>query len=244
MEEVKGRIKSINGQIVEVIFPKNKPQLYSIIVMEDDPSVLMQVYAASEETIFYCIVLENETKVYRGASVINLNKVLTIPVNKNLLGRVIDLFGNPLDGLEPISKDKTFNIYNKAPNYLQTSTAKMLLETGIKVIDLFSPLIKGGKLGVFGGAGVGKTLLLTEIMHNIVSYDKGKTISVFAGIGERIREGHELHKSLKDANVLPSVALIYANMGQNPAIRFLTTYAAVTIAEYFRDIEKNDVLFF
>ncbi len=244
MTSKKGKIISINGQIVEVYFSENKPEIHSILVLENDPSVLIEVYSATSNTTFFCIVLTEAENLYRGASVINTNKPLSVPVDKELLGRVINLFGIPQDGKPALQTKNTASIYNTSPKYSSITTTRTLLETGIKVIDLFSPLVKGGKLGVFGGAGVGKTLLLTEIMHNIVTFDKGKTISVYAGIGERIREGHELYQLLGQAGVLPSVALIYANMSENPAIRFLTTYASATIAEFFRDHEKKDVLFF
>jgi F-type H+-transporting ATPase subunit beta len=160
------------------------------------------------------------------------------------LGRVIDIFGRPKDGKGEISYKETWPIYKQAPLYNNIPSNQEILETGIKVIDLFCPIIKGGKMGLFGGAGVGKTVLLTEIIHNVVTLNKNKSLSVFAGVGERTREGQELHESLKDSGVLPSVALVFGSMGESPAVRFLTGYTAATIAEYFRDEMQRDVLFF
>lgn len=240
----KGTIKSIKGQIVEITFPEEKPQMHDIVVLESDDTVKMEVYTSSSDDSFYCIALSGTATLYRGAVVINTAKPLTIPVGPQLLGRVTDIFGNPRDGLDPIAVQETRPIYAPPPPYTAVTTKREVLELGIKVLDLFSPLLKGGKMGIFGGAGVGKTLLLTEIIHNVVILHKEKNISVFAGIGERTREGHELYEELQQQNVLPSVSLIYGQMGENPAVRFLTSFAAVTIAEYFRDHTEKDVLFF
>jgi F-type H+-transporting ATPase subunit beta len=157
---------------------------------------------------------------------------------------VVDLFGNPLDDLGKVFYEKSRPIYREHDIRLDLDTKQELLQTGIKVIDLFSPLLKGGKMGLFGGAGVGKTMLLTEILHNIIGTSEGKSVSVFSGVGERSREGLELYAALKSTNSLALSSLIFGNMGENPAIRFLTAYAGITLAEYFRDETKKDVLFF
>jgi F-type H+-transporting ATPase subunit beta len=156
----------------------------------------------------------------------------------------MNIFGESIDGLGPIKKESEKPIYSEGLDYSEIIKRNDILETGIKVIDFFSPMTQGGKIGLFGGAGVGKTILLTEIIHNVIILRKKKGVSVFAGIGERIREGHELYETLAEKKVLPSVSLILGTMGENPAIRFLTGYSAVTLAEYLRDSLKKDVLFF
>jgi F-type H+-transporting ATPase subunit beta len=240
-----GKILSIQGQIVEVLFPENEiPKANDILVLESDDSVKMEVAISSGKSSFYCISLTQTEKLARGKKVVNTEKAISIPVGKTVLGRVMDVLGEPLDGLGKITGKKR-EIYADCPVYSELSTKQEILDTGIKAIDLLSPLVKGGKTGLFGGAGVGKTILLTEIIHNVVSLSKDKkNVSVFAGIGERVREGQELRETLSEQKVLNKVSLIYGTMGQNPAIRFKTAFAAATLAEYFRDEEKSDVLFF
>jgi len=158
------------------------------------------------------------------------------------LGRVIDLFGNPIDTLGEIVSSERASIYRDAPAYDQLSINTNFLETGIKPVDFFTPVRKGGKIGLFGGSGVGKTVLLSELMHNIAVFQKG--ISVFAGIGERIREGHELYETLTDTKVLPNVALVFGQMNESAAVRFRVGFTATALAEYYRDKQQKDVLFF
>lgn len=248
-----GKIISVQGQIVEVQFPQeNLPKINDVLVLEGDNKVRLEVAISSSPSSFYCISLSPTQKLSRGKKIINTGKPIAIPVGKNVLGRVIDIFGNPLDDLGKVDRTEERPIYREYPVYKDLSTKQEIMETGIKAIDLLSPLVKGGKTGLFGGAGVGKTILLTEIIHNVVSLEKsdskasksGKNVSVFAGIGERVREGQELHETLKEQKVLDKVSLIYGTMGQNPSIRFKTALAAATIAEHFRDEEKRDVLFF
>lgn len=245
-----GKIISIKGQIIEVEFQNDKPTLHDILILENDETAKLQVYISSGPSTFYCLSLTPTKKLFRGASVLNTGKPIMTPTGSQVLGRVIDIFGEPSDGMGKIKKTKTMPIYKDVPPYSDIQTHQEILETGIKVIDLFSPFLKGGKIGLFGGAGVGKTMLLTEIIHNVVilhnkNLPAGRQgVSVFAGVGERIREGHELYETLKEKEVLPSVSLVFGPMGENPAIRFLTGFTAVTIAESFRDDLKKDVLFF
>lgn len=243
-----GKIISIQGQVIEVEFLQHKPANNDLLTLAKDPNVKMQVYSSSGPSTYYCILLSPPKGVYRGAEVVNTNQPIHIPVGDAVLGRVMNIFGTPQDGRGEINAQEAWPIYRDTPVYTEIGTEQKLLETGIKVIDLFSPILKGGKVGLFGGAGVGKTLLLTEIIHNVVQVnqgpDKRRTVSVFAGVGERTREGQELHQSLEQSGVLPNSTLIFGPMGENPAIRFLTSYGAVTVAEYFRDTMKNDVLFF
>ena len=248
MKREEGVIRSIQGQLIEVEFQDhNAPAIHDILILKDNPDFKMETAISSGSKIFYCFAFSKTNQLYRGAKVINTKQQIKVPVGKEILGRVIDIFGNPLDGLESLTKLKKEPIYDasfQSSSYKKTSVKQELLETGIKVIDLFSPIVKGGKIGLFGGAGVGKTLLLTEIIHNVVMLNKDNNVSVFAGVGERAREGQELRETLQNGGVLPKVALIFGTMGENPAVRFRTAFAAATIAEYFRDKEKKDVLFF
>lgn len=239
-----GVVLSTRGHIVEVEFSKEKPSFHDLLYLEGDESVKMEVYASSGPSAYYCLAFSPTQKIKRGAKVINTKKGIEIPVGEGLLGRVIDIFGNPIDGKGEILNTKKIPTYKHSFSFTDIPLHQEILETGIKIIDVFAPLIKGGKIGLFGGAGVGKTILLTEIIHNVVMLNKTKNVSVFAGVGERTREGQELHEELEQAGVLPSVSLIFGAMGENSAVRFLTGFSAVTIAEYFRDVLKKDVLFF
>lgn len=240
----KGRVVSIKGEIVEVEFQSSAPKIHDLLLMEKNPEVMMEVYSSSSSSTFYCIILSNQEKLYRGVGVVNTNESIMIPVGSEVLGRVIDIFGRTHDGKEPLQLSESKNIFGSEISFDQVVVPTEILETGIKAIDFFAPILKGGKVGLFGGAGVGKTILLTEIIHNVVILDREKAVSVFTGVGERTREGHELYQSLAQANILPQVALIYGAMGENPAVRFRTALAGVTLAEYFRDSHKRDVLFF
>ncbi len=240
----KGRIISVKGHIIEVAFETNSPVIRDILVLEKDPNVKMEVYSSTQSSTFYCISLSTTRKLHRGAVVINTREPIKIPVGAEILGRVIDIFGVPQDGKGPINVSEARSIFSIGVKYEEIVVPNKLLETGIKAIDFFAPILKGGKVGLFGGAGVGKTILLTEIIHNVVSLNKEKTISVFTGVGERTREGQELHESLIQTATLPEVALIYGSMGANPTVRFRTAIAGITLAEYFRDVLLKDVLFF
>lgn len=241
----KGKIVGITGQIVEVEFSSSdKPNIYDLLYVESLPQVKMQVYKSSSASSFYCICLSDTFSLYRGMAVVNTNKTLQLPVGPNSLGRIMNITGSPLDTSEPIVKTTSSSIYNDPPAYTEISSEQTVLETGVKVVDLFSPLVKGGKAGFFGGSGVGKTILLTEILHNIINIDLNKTVSVFAGVGERAREGQELYEELSKTGVLGNVSLIFGTMGDNPSVRFLTALGAVSMAEYFRDVMGKDVLFF
>lgn len=248
METFSGTIISIKGQVIEVAFAKKQPGISDVLYLEGNKDFSMIVYRASEANRYYCLALADTSICTRGMKVINTDKSITVPVGNSVLGRVIDLFGNPKDGKGGIKKDQMWPIFRSALPYSEIPSHQEILQTGIKIIDLFCPILKGGKMGLFGGAGVGKTVLLTEIIHNVVQLTKtsssSKHVSVFAGIGERSREGQELFVSLGDGGVLPYTSLVFGTMGQNPATRFLTGFTALTIAEYFRDEMKEDVLFF
>ncbi|HVZ67675.1 MAG TPA: F0F1 ATP synthase subunit beta, partial [Patescibacteria group bacterium] len=240
-----GKIIGIQGQVVEIEFEEhNIPKTRDILILKDDPTVRFEVVKSAGERSFHCFAFSPSDALKRGAEVYNTESPIEIPVGAPILGRVIDTFGQPVDGKGPLAEGAKKDIYGASLGYDEISVHNAILETGIKALDFFSPVLKGGKLGLFGGAGVGKTLLLTEIIHNIVSIDSNKNVSVFAGVGERVREGQELYETLESQKVLPFVSLIFGTMGQNPAMRFRTAFGAATIAENFRDQEKKDVLFF
>lgn len=240
----KGRIKSIRGQIIEVEFLNEKPHIHDVLILETDDSVKMEVYSSSGLNSFYCLALTATTVMYRGAIVLNTLKSIEIPVGEQILGRLTNIFGKPQDGKGDIETKEYRPIYSSAISYEHIIKPREILQTGIKAIDFFSPIIKGGKVGLFGGAGVGKTILLTEIIHNVVILNKNQNISVFAGVGERIREGQELYETLRESGVLEGISMIYGHMGDNPAIRLRTAVAGCAIAEYFRDVLEKNVLFF
>ncbi len=241
----KGKILSINEAVIEVEFlTEPMPRIRDVLVLELYPVVKMQVMKSAGPGSFYCIALANVRNVRRGDTVINTHESLNLPVGPGILGRVMNVFGEPKDGLGEIKYDKHTPIYKEPPSYSETVAELVFLETGIKIVDLYAPLVQGGKVGLFGGSGVGKTMLLTEILHNIINKDPENNISVFCGVGERSREGHELFEELKDTGVLPSVSLVFGAMGESPAARFLTGVGGAAIAEYFRDEYKKNVLLF
>ncbi|MFV1916998.1 MAG: F0F1 ATP synthase subunit beta [Patescibacteria group bacterium] len=246
-----GKIISIRGQVIEVKFPYRKPQIHDILIMESNPKIKMEVYGSSGSTAFYCYSLSPTFPLSRGVRVVNTKKPVLFPVGTELLGRAVNLFGEPYDAKGKVATKEALPIHRKMAIDENVVAHNKVLPTGIKVIDLFSPVLLGGKMGLFGGAGVGKTILLTEILHNVVGKKKestnkanGKNVSVFAGVGERTREGLELYQALDESGTLSSSSLIFGTMGENPAVRFLSAFAAVTLAEYFRDKVGADVLFF
>lgn len=243
MENI-GRIVGVDGSIIEIEFLNDKPLIHDVIVLEDDQETVLEVVKSSTSNTFYCLNLSEGKQLQRHQKVINTKQPIRVPVGKEVLGRALNIFGKAMDGKGAINPKESTSIYARGPKYEEVSVHQEILETGIKAIDFFSPLVKGGKLGLFGGAGVGKTILLTEVMHNIIALDPEKNVSVFAGIGERIREAQELYHTLGETKVLPSTALVFGPMSQNPAIRFLSGYSAAAIAEHFRDKMDKNVLFF
>lgn len=238
------RVIGVKGFVVEVEFMGDeKPELNHVLYLEANEDVKLQVFRSSTRNNFYCLCLAHVEQVFRGAKVVNTGAPLHVPVGPEILGRVIDIFGGPVDGKGPIGAKDKHPIYKLAPEYTEVPQQLEVLETGIKVIDLFCPIVKGGKAGLFGGSGVGKTVTLSEIMHNIVGQDRENNVSVFAGVGERTREGHELVLDLEKNGVLDGVALIFGAMGENPSVRFLTGAGGTTYAEYFRDSGKNVLMF-
>lgn len=237
-----GRITSVRQDIVEVEYWGDGISPHEVLELKDNSSIKLEVHSALSANKLVCISLTDPDRLSRGDKVIRTGEVLKIPVGENLLGRVINVFGEPIDGLGPIRTEQENSIFQEPPSYQESKTEPKLFETGIKAIDFFTPLQKGTKLGLFGGSGVGKTVLLTELMHNVAFSKRG--ISVFAGVGERIREGHELWETLKETNVLPSTALIFGQMNKSASVRLRTAFAAATMAEDFRDHHPSEVMFF
>lgn len=240
-----GTVISVKGNVLEVMFPDEAPQPHSLLYLEALPEVLLEVYSSVPDNhrIFVCILLTPHHLIHRGMNVIDTGSSLTVPVGSAVLGRMIDALGRALDGNASLWQE-TMSLRGHYQHYSDVTVPHEILETGIKAVDFFAPILKGGKMGLFGGAGVGKTMLLTEMLHNIIILAKTSERAVFAGVGERSREGYELFEILKENSVLPYVALVYGQMDANPAMRVMSASAAVTIAEHFRDTKQEDVLFF
>lgn len=242
--EQKGTVIAVLGQVAEIEFTQNPPIIHDVVKVEGNEAIELEVWSSATPTSFYCILLSPQSRLKRGMTVVGTGESIKIPVGNQILGRSMDIFGLPQDGKQKFDLSVNKAIFSKELSFDEVVAPTQVLETGIKAIDFFASLLKGGKAGIFGGAGVGKTILLTEIIHNVVVLNRTKSVSVFTGVGERIREGHELYETLLESKVLPQVVLIVGQMGENPAIRFRTALGGVTIAEYFRDEEQKDVLFF
>jgi F-type H+-transporting ATPase subunit beta len=233
-----GNIKSVSGRVVEVEFEKTIPSIGEVCIAN---GAKLYVYQAQSPTRVMCITLTGTGKLVRGTKVESSGDLLLVPSGDAVLGRAINLFGTPVDGMGPISGAKMVPVMGSNNPHTPVISGT-IWETGIKAIDFFAPLKKGGRMGLFGGAGVGKSILLTEIMHNVfMKHQTGR--AVFAGVGERTREGYELYHTLKDKKVLDKTALVYGAMGEDPSVRWLTALSAVSIAEDFRE-SGHDVLFF
>jgi len=237
-----GRIRGVYGQIVEVAWEKGDlPQIGEALKTPDDDKVLLEVLYPSKEVLI-CINLSDSGRIRRNLEVESSGREVTVPVGSGVLGRVINLFGITQDGKGELTNVSPAPIYEKKKVVAEVAGQRKILPTGIKAIDFLTPFVRGGKIGFLGGAGVGKTILLTEIVHNITAGQKG--VAVFAGVGERIREGQELYQRLSETGVLPRTTMVVGQMNENPAVRFKVAMAAATVAEHFRDKEKKDVLFF
>jgi len=240
---VDGYIREIQGEVVKVEIYDKAPFLGEVLILKGNPKAFMEVKEVSGENTFICtcIALAEFEKMAKGSEVQKTGEPLKVPVGEELLGRVMNAFGDPIDERGPIKAEKKWPIH-KTPAYKEATSEREIIETGIKAIDFFTPLLQGGKLGLFGGAGVGKTVLLVELMHNVVFHQK--KLLVYAGLGERIREGHELHQTLEEVGVLDSAALVYGQMNEVAPIRVNVGHVAATIAEYFRDSRGQDSFVF
>ncbi|MBZ2193992.1 F0F1 ATP synthase subunit beta [Pseudoalteromonas arctica] len=235
-----GTITAIRGSVIDVRFDKKLPAINSMLSAGENKQCIFEVLEQRNEHHVRAIALTPTQGLARGMEVVDSGGPLLTPVGKGTLSRMFDVFGNTLDGGGELKDVQWRSVHNKPVPLTVRSTQSEIFETGIKVIDLLVPLERGGKAGLFGGAGVGKTVLLTEMIHNMVGKHKG--VSLFCGIGERCREGEELYREMKDAGVLPNMAMIFGQMNEPPGSRFRVGHAALTMAEYFRDDEQRDVL--
>ena len=236
-----GKIVQCIGAVIDVEFPRDQmPGIYDALVM-DGSELTLEVQQQLGDGVVRTIALGSSDGLRRGMMVQNTGAPISVPVGPKTLGRIMDVLGRPIDEAGPVGAEQTASIHRKAPSYEELSPSQELLETGIKVIDLICPFAKGGKVGLFGGAGVGKTVNMMELINKIAKAHGG--YSVFAGVGERTREGNDFYHEMKDSNVLDKVALVYGQMNEPPGNRLRVALTGLTMAEYFRD-EGRDVLLF
>ncbi|SHE96698.1 F0F1 ATP synthase subunit beta [Desulforamulus putei] len=246
-----GHIVSVIGVVVDVEFPPGQvPDIYSAVKIrtedQEDKStewnLTLEVAQHLGNNRVRCIAMSSTEGLKRGMKVVNTGKPIAVPVGRPVLGRLLNVLGEEIDGKGPIKSDKYYPIHRPAPALIDQSTKAEILETGIKVIDLMIPFLKGGKIGLFGGAGVGKTVIVMELINNIAKQHGG--ISVFAGVGERTREGNDLYHEMKEAGVLDKTIMVFGQMNEPPGARLRVGLTGLTMAEYFRDEEGADTLLF
>jgi F-type H+-transporting ATPase subunit beta len=244
-----GKIVQVIGNVVDVEFEEGKlPPLQTALFVSspglssEEDNLVLEVAQHLGDNVVRTIGMDLTDGLVRGMAVKDSGKPIMMPVGKPVLGRIINVVGRPVDGLGPIQTDTYMPIHRSAPTFTEQDTSVKVLETGVKVIDLLVPFPRGGKMGMFGGAGVGKTVVMMEMIHNIAMQHGG--ISVFAGVGERTREGNDLYHEMKDSGVLPRAGLVYGQMTEPPGARARVALSGLTVAEYFRDVEGQDVLLF
>ena len=245
LNENEGLIVQIIGPVIDVEFPHgNLPEIYDAlnIYNENGEKTTAEVQQLLGENTIRSVAMSSTDGLRRGMKVINTKEPIKVPVGKAVLGRITNVLGEPVDNKGPIEAADYLPIHRESPKLTEQNTNIEILETGIKVIDLLMPYQKGGKIGLFGGAGVGKTVLIQELIHNIAMAHDG--VSVFGGVGERTREGNDLYNEFKESGVLDKVALIYGQMNEPPGARMRVGLSALTSAEYFRDVTRQDVLLF
>ena len=241
----KGEIVQVIGPVVDVEFPLDKdlPDINNALRVTNNngDTLVLEVTLELGDGVLRTISMESTDGLRRGMEVEDTGAPISVPVGKDTLGRVFNVLGDPIDGGPALGKDvKREGIHKEAPKYDELSTSEEILETGIKVIDLLEPYVRGGKVGLFGGAGVGKTTIIQELIHNIAQEHGG--ISVFTGVGERTREGNDLYFEMKASGVLSKTAMVFGQMNEPPGARMRVALTGLTIAEYFRDVEGLDVL--
>jgi len=236
------KITQIIGPVVDAEFKENElPTLGNALEVSDKKLVLeVQQYLGGGGV--RCLAMGPTEGLKRGQEVVDTGSPITVPTGKVALGRLFNVLGQPIDGLGEPKSEKRYSVFNEAPNYIQQKGEVEILETGLKSVDLLCPLPKGGKIGLFGGAGVGKTVLIQELIRNIAKVHRG--VSVFAGVGERTREGNDIYLDMKESKTLDNTVLFFGQMSDQPGVRFRVPFSAVAVSEYFRDEEKKDVLLF
>ncbi len=239
-----GLIKQVVGAVVDVSFPGDLPSIYTAleVSLTNGSKLVLEVQQHTGFGVVRTIAMGTTDGLRRGDKVLNTGKGISVPVGEGTLGRILNVLGEPIDDAGEIKGDKLYEIHRPAPDFADQSTKTEILETGIKVIDLICPIAKGGKVGLFGGAGVGKTVVIQEFINNIAKAHGG--FSVFAGVGERTREGNDLYHEMKDAGVLDKVAMVFGQMNEPPGARARVALTGLSVAEYFRDEKNQDVLFF
>ncbi len=238
-----GVIRQIIGAVVDVYFEDALPEIYTALEASiSEKKVILEVQQHLGFNVVRAIAMSSTDGLKRGDEVFNTGQGITVPVGKETLGRIFNVLGEAIDGSDNLVNTKRYEIHRQAPDFVDQSTKTEILETGIKVIDLICPIAKGGKVGLFGGAGVGKTVIIQEFINNIAKAHGG--YSVFAGVGERTREGNDLFHEMKDSGVLDKVAMVFGQMNEPPGARARVALSGLSIAEYFRDEQNQDVLFF
>jgi F-type H+-transporting ATPase subunit beta len=244
-----GKVVQITGPVIDVEF-KNKelPPIYTALkltnhlISDEKWNLIVEVAQQLGGNRVRCIAMDSTEGIKRGEDALNTGEGITVPVGREALGRMVNVIGEPIDEAGPVATKQRWPIHREAPKFVEQSTKLELFETGIKVIDLIAPFLRGGKIGLFGGAGVGKTVLLMELIHNVAKEYGG--VSVFGGVGERTREGNDLWNEMKDSGVLENTGLVFGQMNEPPGARARVALTALTLAEYFRDEEGQDVLLF
>lgn len=239
-----GVVTQVMGPVVDVRFASGElPEIYNALTIRNgDKTLTVEVAQHIGDNVVRCIAMASTDGLRRGVAATDTGKGICVPVGRETLGRIFNVLGEPVDNRPALTGAKLESIHRAAPAYDELSTSTETLETGIKVIDLICPYVKGGKIGLFGGAGVGKTVLIMELINNIAKRRGG--LSVFTGVGERTREGNDLYNEMKDSGVLKNTALVYGQMNEPPGARMRVGLSGLTMAEYFRDEEKQDVLLF
>ena len=244
-----GKIVQVIGPVVDVSFEEGKlPSILNAIsitnpaINDQEDNLIIEVALHLGDNVVRCIAMDITDGLVRGMTAKDTGDPIMVPVGKECLGRIVNVVGRPVDGLGPINAQTKMPIHRLSPTFMEQDTSVHVLETGVKVIDLLVPFPRGGKMGMFGGAGVGKTVVMMEMIHNIAMHHGG--ISVFAGVGERTREGNDLYREMLDSGVIKQAALIYGQMTEPPGARARVALTGLAAAEYFRDVEGQDVLFF
>ena len=244
-----GRVAQVIGPVIDVAFEDgNLPSIFNAITItnptinDEEDNLVVEVAQHLGDNIVRCIAMDITDGLVRGMKAKDTGTPIKVPVGRECLGRILNVVGRPVDGLGHVEAKNYVPIHREAPTFLEQDTAVHVLETGVKVIDLLVPFLRGGKMGMFGGAGVGKTVVMMEMIHNIAMHHGG--ISVFAGVGERTREGNDLYLEMKQSGVIKQAALIYGQVTEPPGARARVALTALTAAEYFRDVEGQDVLLF
>jgi len=240
----KGKVVQIIGTVVDVEFPPDKlPALYNAVeIATDSGKIVLEAQEHIGNNRVRCLALSPTDGLQRGTEAVDAGKALSVPVGKATLGRLFNVMGEPIDNLGPIKAKERWPIHRLPPSFQEQETTTEILETGLKVIDLITPFTRGGKIGAYGGAGVGKTVIIMELIRNIATEHGG--FSVFAGIGERSREGNDLWNEMKASGVINKTVMVFGQMNEPPAVRLRIGLTGLTMAEYFRDVEHQDVLLF